>query len=58
MTEKDGEVKDLIQEIAFDLSLLEATNTSIKSSLHNSFLEALFNIYLTAQPEKTEESTF
>jgi hypothetical protein len=38
MKEKAGEVKDLAQLISLDLSLLEATNTSIKSKLHNLFI--------------------
>lgn len=38
MREKSGEVKDLAQLISLDLSLLEATNTPIKSKLHNRFI--------------------
>jgi hypothetical protein len=38
MREKAGEVKDLVQLISLDLSLLEATNTPIKSKLHNNFI--------------------
>lgn len=38
MKEKGGEVKDLAQQISLDLSLLEATNTPIRSSLHNRFI--------------------
>lgn len=53
MGEKKGEVKDLAQQIALDLSLLEAAATPIRSSLHYAFVEAVLAIYLTAQPEKT-----
>lgn len=40
------------------MSLLEATSISIKSKLHNNFIQAILNIYLTAQPEQTEENAF
>lgn len=56
MEEKDGEVKDLAQQISLDLSVLEAANTNIRSNLHNRFIEAFLSIYLTVQPEKTEEN--
>lgn len=56
MAEKEGEVKDLVQEVSLDLSLLEAAKTNIKSTLHRAFLEAILSIYLTVEPEPTEES--
>jgi hypothetical protein len=56
MRDKDNIVKELAEEIALDLSLLEAASMTIKSKIHNQLVEAISNIYLTAQPEATEEN--
>ena len=47
MAEKEGEVKDLAQQISLDLSVLESTKTPIKSNLHSRFIEAVLSIVLT-----------
>lgn len=51
MRNKNQIIKQLVQEISLDLSLLEAVNITIKSATHNYFLEALLNIHLTTQVE-------
>ena len=56
MAEKNAEVKDLAQQISLDLTTLESGNISIKSNLHRQFIEAFLSLYLTIEPEKTEEN--
>lgn len=51
MGDKSNEIKDLIQQVSLDLSILEATSLNIRSSLHSAFLEAILSIHLTCQPE-------
>lgn len=55
MNNKESNIQELVSQVSLDLSLLESTGISIKSSMHNHLLTVLLSIYLNALPEPKME---